>query len=78
MVLSSSGGGGQQRQAAGHGREAHAQLVPQEHVRAYRGDKKSVTLHEPVSVQLHLCLFVEHFVLVTAREEAWPRTPGWR
>ena len=32
------GGGRQQCEAEGHGREAHAQLIPEEHVGPDRGD----------------------------------------
>ena len=32
------GGGRQQREAEGHGREAHAQLVPEEYVGSDRGN----------------------------------------
>ena len=48
-IVFAAGGRGPRHEAARHGREAHAQPLPQEHVRPDRGDQEPQPLPQPVS-----------------------------
>ena len=42
----------------GHGREEHAQPVPEEHGRPHRGDQEPEPVPQPVSVCVCVCVCV--------------------